>query len=278
MVNLKVSMLPLELDQLGSERIAVFILSQIKVLDSYGAWEWNLRVVACFSFLFFGAIRYFLNKKQGVDWLGFIHALVTGFGGLLCVYLSSYTETREPLRSVLCHGASTSLHRLLPSIMTGYAVFDLLDGLALGTDFLSHGVVSLLFTGYLSERGLSHFFTPFLIMEISTIFLNLLHAEFFTTTMKMANMGIFTLTFFLTRVLFGPIYWYYNVIDLFQYGRSDEALQCLPKYFPETVFVVGGFFMALNQYWFYRIIKKWLRKLKGLEGITSNNQLNQKED
>ena len=64
-----------------------FLLSWISVLDSLGAWEWNLRFFSIAWFLFFAAIRLIFGKKLGVEWYAVIHALITGVGGVVCAYL-----------------------------------------------------------------------------------------------------------------------------------------------------------------------------------------------
>jgi hypothetical protein len=118
------------------------VLSWISVLDDWGAATWNLRHVAIATALTLGLIRKAMHKNHGVDWYAFVHALVTGWGSLLAVYISvaaaeTLTGTTEPLRSVLCQGPLTSLHRILPAITMGYALFDVVDGFTTGLDFVS---------------------------------------------------------------------------------------------------------------------------------------------
>lgn len=67
--------------------ISVAILSFTEKLEELGALEWNLYWVAVVTTLFLFAVKVTLGKKLGIDWLAFIHALVTGLGGILCVYL-----------------------------------------------------------------------------------------------------------------------------------------------------------------------------------------------
>ena len=64
------------------------ILSGISVLDDLGAWEWNLRLVSLGWFVFFFALRHGVGKKMGIDFYPFIHAAITGIGGVICAYLT----------------------------------------------------------------------------------------------------------------------------------------------------------------------------------------------
>jgi hypothetical protein len=59
------------------------------------------------------------------------------------------TGTAEPLRSILCHGPLTSLHRIVPAITMGYGVFDIIEGLSHGLDFVSYKYVYNMFLGCL---------------------------------------------------------------------------------------------------------------------------------
>lgn len=64
------------------------ILSGIAVLDDLGAWEWNLRVASLIWFVFFFALRHGVGKKMGIDFYAFIHATITGIGGVIAAYLT----------------------------------------------------------------------------------------------------------------------------------------------------------------------------------------------
>ena len=68
--------------------ITNWLLSQIAYLDNWGAWEWNLRMASFVWLLIFAAIRLIMGERGGVNWYSWIHALVTGIGGVVCAYLS----------------------------------------------------------------------------------------------------------------------------------------------------------------------------------------------
>jgi hypothetical protein len=117
------------------------LLSWIDVIDEYGAATWSLKAIAFVTVIVLGTLKIFLKKKQGVDWYSLVHAVVTGYASLVCVYLSNdgelLTGTPEPLRSVLCQGPLTSLHRMIPAITLGFGLFDIIDGFTFGVDFVS---------------------------------------------------------------------------------------------------------------------------------------------
>ena len=74
------------------DSLSQLILSFSSSLDSYGAMEWNLRVVAVVTAFILVSVYKFAGKTGGIEWHGFLHALVTGIGGLACVYLDFYAS------------------------------------------------------------------------------------------------------------------------------------------------------------------------------------------
>ena len=136
----------------------------------------NSNYVAIGTFAILLTVRLTIKKYRGVDWYALLHALVSGYGAFLAVYLDMYaaeplTGLPEPLRSCQCHGPLTSLHRILPAITMGYSIFDFLDGLTLGIDFALHGFFTTAVTVFFVQFQAPHVLTPMLLMEISTIHL-----------------------------------------------------------------------------------------------------------
>lgn len=76
--------MPTEVDL---DPLSVAILSLTAKLDDFQAREWNLYAIAVVTTLILFGIKVTLGKWLGIDWLAFVHALVTGIGGMLCVYL-----------------------------------------------------------------------------------------------------------------------------------------------------------------------------------------------
>jgi hypothetical protein len=261
------------------------LLSWIAILDSrYGAQEWNLHLVAVTTAIFLLFIRLVLHKKRGVDWYALIHALVSGWASLAIVYLNFFaaekmTGVPEPLRSIVCQGPLTSLHRILPAITMGYALFDLLDGFTLGPDFILHGAATFCMMAFFVEQDISEVVAPYLIMEVSTIFLTTVRADFFTPTMTMITQALFVLNFFIFRIILTPIMWLELVWTMHnntqRRGVTEES--CLDSS-ALPVLIGGLLFHMLNCFWFFKIVKKVRRKLSGKEGIQSNNGLKQDGD
>ena len=179
----------------------------------------------------------------------------------------------EPLGSLMCHGPLTSLHRVLPTAAMGYAVLDLIDGMRLGWDFLGHGAAMFAFSAYVMEVHHNEVLAVFLTMECSTIFLNLIHAPL-PAPLALANMLVFTVSFFVCRLIFGPYAHYQYVTMLWGILETTTPRpSCLPRGFEYIIFATGWFFHVLNAFWFYKILQKLRRKLNRTEGVTEANQL-----
>jgi hypothetical protein len=153
--------------------ISAIFLSWIAVLDEYGAATWNLRLVGVVTALFLGLLRVAFDKKGGVDWMAFVHAILSGYGSLMCVWLNVFsaetlTGTSEPLRSIMCHGALTSLHRIVPAITMGYALFDIFESFSHGIDFILHGVATFTIMAYFNELNVGEIIVPMLLMEVGS--------------------------------------------------------------------------------------------------------------
>jgi hypothetical protein len=265
------------LRQAGLSPLTRTILSFCATLDEWGAWTWSLKSVALISLTLLFGVRLFLKKKRGVDWYAFLHALVTGTGGLACVYLDifaseSLTGTPEPLRSFQCQGPLTSLHRILPAITMGYALFDLIDGLTLSIDFALHGAATLAIFAYFCGIGAAHVIAPFEIMEVSTIFLSMIRADFFPAALTAVNMGCFALCFFLFRILVVPYLWVKLIVVFW------NKQNCFHGSFFGFTIVFGVFFNLLDLYWFVKIVKKIRRKILGQEDIKGKNDLTEQDD
>ncbi len=259
-------------------------LSLIGVLDSYGAKTWNLRAVAAASAVVLYA-TYRLGrsggksssnaKVGGVCWEGLLHATLSGVGSAICVYLNHFAAVdisgeSEPLRSIRCDGDDasslplTSLHRILPAITLGYGLCDILEGLDLGRDFLLHATALVIVMGTCCEMGYSHTVTPMLLMEISSIFLNLSSATFISETTSVVFQLLFASSFFVIRIWIVPYIWLEWVWTLVREEREGRAI-CFHWSFKYFTIFFGFIFNGLNFYWMYKIIRKIKRKLSGKE-------------
>ena len=266
----------------GLDPLSRYFLSWIQILDDYGAQTWNLRLVGLTACGVFLCIRLLLAKKAGVDWYAFTHALVSASGAIVCVYLDHFaseiiTGTPEPLRSCeFCAVPLTSLHRILPAITMGYSLFDLLDGFTLGVDFILHGAATLAVMIYFCETS-PQIVVPYLLMEVSTPFLTVIRAEFFNDLVAALNLALFAGMFFLCRIVLTPYLWYELMKVMYRVHQTDTFRACFPRGFAVFSVVLGIFFHCLNSFWFYKIVRKAVRKFKG-EGLKSNNDLVDEED
>jgi TLC domain len=267
------------LEQQGSQPLdylSRWMLRGISVLDHYGAGTWDLYTVGLSTFVVLGCIRLTMGHWRGVNWYALVHALVSTAASFICLYLDYYasaqlTGIQEPLRSVLGHAALTSLHRITPAITMGYSFFDIWDGIFLSVDFLFHGIITLTVMAVFVTLGVPQMLSGFIFMELSTPFLNLMRADFFSPTAAALNQAGFVLAFFLGRLLVVPPFWALLVYHMWDH-RGDADYN-FPRWFLPFSFIFGMFFNVLNVYWFYKIIKKAMRRLKGAENHTENNEL-----
>jgi TLC domain len=264
----------------GLDPLTRVILSLIAVLDRCGAWTWNLRLVGAATAVILLLIRQALHKKRGVDWYPLAHAIVTAFGSLMCVYLDVYaaqalTGTPEPLRSCQCQPPLTSLHRILPAITMGYSLFDILDGMTISIAFALHGAATLSIMAFFCELDRPHIITPMLLMEVSTVFLTVVRADFFSTTVAALNQACFALNFFAFRIVIVPFLWGKLMLAMYEQKDTADFVNCFPPYFLGVCFGFGMFFNILNAYWWIKIVQKIQRKISGVEKVHDNNDLSE---
>lgn len=271
----------LQVSGLGS--VTRGILTVCSFLDDAGAGTWNLRMVGAVTAISLGGLRIAFGNKLGVKWDYLLHAIVSSAGSLACLYLDlfaieSLTGVPEPLRSLQCGGPLTSLHRILPAITMGYAIFDFMEGITYGIDFALHGLVTLALMAYFCEINAPQIIVPYLVMEVSTIFLNLVKAEFLSIPLMAANQAAFALTFFVFRLVVSPYVWYRFVTAAWQHSQTPTYQGCFSPMFLPCCICGGMFFHILNAYWFQKIVKKIRRKLAGLEQVNTNNELGEKDE
>eukprot|EP00934_Nitzschia_sp_Nitz4_P008546 Nitzschia sp. Nitz4//scaffold67_size101165//74513//75538//NITZ4_004536-RA/size101165-augustus-gene-0.15-mRNA-1//1//CDS//3329556495//8536//frame0 len=255
------------------------ILGFVDTLDQQlGANQWSERQVAIVTIIFLGFIRVTAAHTFNVNWYSMIHAGITGYLSLLAVFLSVFaavplTGTPEPVRSLMCQGPLTTLHRLIPAITMGYGLFDVVDGFSHGLDFLLHGLATFSVMAYFCEVGKPEVITPMLLMEVSTPHLSLMRCTLLNDTAITINMALFCLTFFLFRMLLCPYLLWGITTSVWELRNDPTSQECLPWHFKFVVTGFGTFFNCLNTFWFYKIVKKVRRKYLGHEGLNSKNDL-----
>ena len=60
--------------------------------------------------------------------------------------------------------------------------------------------------------------------------------------------------------------------------QEKTADYCLPSYFSKVVLLFGPFFHLLNAFWFYKIVRKVVRKMSGREKLMEKNDLTESGD
>jgi hypothetical protein len=89
------------------------------------------------------------------------------------------------------------------------------------------------------------------------------------------NQLCFAVSFFLVRIVLVPYIWGSQVSLLLKQEQTEDY--CPPWYFSKCILVLGPFFHILNAYWFYKIIKKIIRKATGQEKLNERNDLIESE-
>jgi TLC domain len=270
----------------SNDYISNIFLQCIYYIDTqYGANEWNLRHVAIITAIILFSIKIIVSKKGGIDWYAFVHSIISAIGALICFYLDEYasselTGVSEPLRSLQCTQSSsiplTSIHRIIPAITMGYAVIDMLDGIFYygSLDFVIHGMATFGVLYYFVETiSAPHIVAPMLILECSTVFLNILGiAPLLPSILSVAVVGSFAIAFFIFRIVLFPyihIRLMMHIIEQQQINGKDNY--CYPQSFFWVCLLFGMTFHCLNFYWFYKIMLKLKRKILGVEKFTDKN-------
>jgi hypothetical protein len=236
------------------------------LLDAAGG---DYRLVTAASAAVWLALKTAAGRRGRVDWYSLVHAVVAGAGGCMCIYLDAHAAALdpaglgvpEPLRSVRCAPALTPLHTLLPMVTLGYAAADLLHGVALGRgDFILHGAGLGACFGFVCQLGVPHLVAGALVMDVSSVPLNVLHVAWRSAAVDVLVHVIFAAAFFATRIVVFPLLWYRWVAAFL--GEAT-APACYPSFFIYAVVGFGLLFHGLNAYWMVLIAKKAARKVTG---------------
>mmetsp|Transcript_22357 Transcript_22357/g.50748 ORF Transcript_22357/g.50748 Transcript_22357/m.50748 type:complete len:131 (+) Transcript_22357:470-862(+) len=125
---------------------------------------------------------------------------------------------------------------------------------------------------FFCENDIGQIISPFLTMEISTVHLAFLKANFSDSTVGI-HLGLFVISFFLFRLILCPYLWWGIVRVLFFSEESQTATDCLPLNFQYYWLLIGLTFNLLNGFWGVKIILKVLRKVRGSETMKEGNSL-----
>ena len=146
-------------------------------------------------------------------------------------------------------------------IMLGYLVYDLLNEVItapkLDIGIVAHHITGMLSLGSIRALGRpdgAHYNMIIFIAEASTPFL---HISYYMHCAKLEKNVYFTLCcillvalFFLCRVILGPFLFYKMYTERSVWGDSEFDLLLF-----WSNFVIVGFFVVLNFYWFRKLLK-----------------------
>ncbi len=132
-----------------------------------------------------------------------------------------------------------------PNNNKGYAVCDIINGFRLGPAYLAHGIATFTVVAIFNENNASHILTPMLIMEVSTIVLAMLRANFFTPLMQLISQATFALLFFVCRIIISPMVHYDISLNMV---NSTKMGDCFPALIFYTTIIFGLFFHGLNAF------------------------------
>lgn len=117
---------------------------------------------------------------------------------------------------------------------------------------------------------------PFLCLQVSTVSLTLVRADFVSPTVSLLIQAAFSISFFVFRICLVPYLWFQIAYTMTKHRQ--DYIPCFPvEIFLPAVWLFGLFFHGLNAYWFYKIVRKIQRKLAGIEKVQENNDLGEPE-
>ena len=190
-----------------------------------------------------------LKDYQGDDTASsLVHALITGIGSN---YL--YSKRTKPMwrRFIEKDPPDGLLDTIIPLLTYGYAGFEIYDSIMTGSfQFLLHGGSIFLALRTLYQRDEIHLATDALLMETSTIFLDLRHVN-------EAFLCAFAATFFFYRLWIFPKEYFQYMKAVYWDGYHYDGDETLHPVVAGTTTV----FNTLNFYWGYRILRKIGRRL-----------------
>ena len=91
------------------------MLDSIQKLDeTLNLADYTSRQVAIITIIFLGILLVGLHERGGIRWYSLIHAIVSGYLSLICVWTSYHHNSLSS--SGLCDGPLTSFHRITPAV------------------------------------------------------------------------------------------------------------------------------------------------------------------
>jgi len=270
----------LDISTLKDGETSAYFLTVIQKFDEVTDapnWSQSSRYIAIVSAVLLAIIHKIFKRRYNVNWCSLTHAFVTGGLSFICVWLNvfaaeSLTGTPEPLGSVLCKGPLTTIHSIIAAITMGFGIFDITEGIGMAKlDFILHGVATFSVMAYFCEVGVPEIIVPMLMMEISTLNLGFMGATFMTHATTIVNIGMFSISFLMFRLIICPYLWWGIFVATWENRYNPESQECLPWHFTYVTFFFGMFFNCLNTFWYFKIVRKVYFKFSGKEHLKELN-------
>jgi hypothetical protein len=144
---------------------------------------------------------------------------------------------------------------VLPAITMGYGVYDLVVGIRRHArmDYSLHGIVLILACGAVCMTGQAHTVTYMMLMEWSTVFLNLRRLK------SVFIDAAFAFLFLLIRLVIVPVIW---TTWVYRFYRGSTDTSCIPLVVPWAALFGGIIVNSLNVYWGRLLIVKVREKIR----------------
>jgi len=209
--------------------------------------------VAAASLVFFVLVDHVYGTSwHGVEMSGLVHSIICAGFTLWSIGVDYSNGVDWPNQ---CETSPSLPSLLLPMVCSGYAVFDIIVGLRSNRiDYFLHGVGLLALMGTVCAYNQSQQIVYGLLMEWSTIFLNLRALK------KNWIDVVFVVLFVLMRLIVIPVMWHrWNG----RYYSTPAAERCVSEGLFWVINIGTGFFTLLNAYWGQIIVRRLAAKLQG---------------
>ena len=152
---------------------------------------------------------------------------------------------------------------ILPAVTMGYGFYDLLIGIHRHArwDYSMHGVVLILACGAVCVSKQAHQVTYMMLMEWSTVFLNLRRLKSIYIDF------MFALLFFVIRIGVVPFVW---TKWMYRFSRDDTNTSCIATIVPWAALFGGIILHVLNIYWARFLFIKVRKKVRELAAATAD--------
>ena len=189
------------------------------------------------------------------DIVAFTHAIVATVLSWYIVFFM-FEKPQAYVEHILIGGQPSPIENILPMITFGYSLWDIGNGVReQNMTFIYHGVVLFLLCASLYRFDKLHFLAGPLLMELSTIFLNLRNFK-----SLLVDATFFFIFLFLRWILI-PYLWFLYIDGAFLHVVGEKRKNNNESPLPEDYIVlIGGvLFHGLNIFWGIKVLQKGKR-------------------